>query len=183
MNLFEKLAGSTSRQNAAFDLPTDRSVPGTWGVYDAGGANLMDFDVFFRITVKEESRVAHSPVEEGGFASYNKVAGPAQISVTLGRSGSASTRSAILDRLAALVATTELIAVVTPSRTFADMTLEAFDYSHTAQSGIDRLVVTLRLREVRQITAQYGQILSPRQVRHPTDASTENHGKQQSVRF
>lgn len=182
MNMLKNVM-NTPRTKAFFDLPTDRSVIGTWGVYDADGVNLMDFDVFIRMTVKEESRVAHNPVEKGGFASYNKVAGPAQICVTLGRTGSASIRSAILERLAELVANTEFISVVTPVRSFAGMTLEGFDYSHVAQNGIDRLVVSLRLREVRQIAAEYGQSLSRRQVRNPADASTENHGKQQSVKF
>lgn len=157
-----------------------RAVAGVWGVYDSAGRQVAAFDTFFSVDVKAESKVTQNPVEQGSFAAYNKVATPAQIGVVLGRSGSALVRAAILDRLELLASGTDLISVVTPDRTFDGYTLSGYDYSYSAANGVDRLVVSLSLQEVRQVAAQYSDEQLPRaKCKNPTDASTVDAGKQQ----
>ena len=153
---------------------------GRWGLYDEQGRQAAVFDAFFGISLKAEAKVTGSPVERGGFASYNKVNAPTRLQVTLGRTGRASVCAAILDRLEELKVGTELISVITPDRVLDGYSLAGFDYTYQAADGVDRLVVTLALEEVRQVDAEYSDQQLPRAaVKHPADASTVDAGKQQ----
>ena len=59
-----------------------------WGVFSAGGAGaVLVPDTIASIEFKGDSDIANHPVEKGGFASYNKVAKPFEVSVVMTCSG------------------------------------------------------------------------------------------------
>lgn len=155
-----------------------RSTTGTWTVTDKDGQALAVFDTFFGCDYRGESKVASKPVEQGGFASYNKSASPDIVNVALGKTGKPSELTALLDALQQLRDSVDLVSVVTPEKTFLDYSLEAFDYQRSASAGVDRLLVSLRLVEVRQVSPDYTseQIPAPKKA---SDKAGTNAGKQQ----
>ena len=51
-----------------------------WGVFDESGIVMLQPDTIAAVEYKGDYEIANHPVEEGGFASYNKVAKPFEIS-------------------------------------------------------------------------------------------------------
>lgn len=153
---------------------------GQWTIHDKSGQTVLAFDVFLACDYRNESRVPSQPVEEGGFASYNKVASPATVSVKLAKSGKPDTLGNFLAAVKELESSLELYSVVTPERTLTSMNVVAVRYNRQVSEGVDRVVVELGLQEIRQVTPAYqdGQ-LSPSSVRHGSDASGRIRGKQQ----
>lgn len=155
-----------------------RSTTGNWTVTDKDGQALAVFDTFFGCDYRGESKVASKPVEKGGFASYNKSASPDIVNVALGKTGKPTELTALLDALQQLRDSVDLVSVVTPEKTFLDYSLEAFDYQRSASAGVDRLLVSLRLVEVKQVSPDYTseQIPAPKKA---SDKASVNAGKQQ----
>ena len=156
-----------------------RSTTGNWTVTDKDGQALAVFDVFFGCDYRGESKVASKPVENGGFASYNKSASPDIVNVALGKTGKPTELTALLDALQQLRDSVDLVSVVTPEKTFLDYSLEAYDYQRSASAGVDRLLVSLRLVEVKQVSPDYSneQIPAPKKA---SDKAGVNAGKQQA---
>ena len=153
---------------------------GRWGIYDAQGNEAAVFDAFINLSVKGEAKVTASPVEAGSFAVYNKTIAPTRVQVAMSRTGRSAIRALILERLEELKAGTELISVVTPDRVLEGYSLTSFDYGYQSADGVDRLVVTLTLEEVREVEAEYSDQQLPRTaVKNPADAGTVDAGKQQ----
>lgn len=155
-----------------------RSTTGNWTITGADGQALAVFDTFFGCDYRGESKVASKPVEQGGFASYNKSVSPDIVNVALGKTGKPSELTALLETLQQLRDSVDLVSVVTPEKTFLDYSLEAYDYQRSASAGVDRLLVSLRLVEVRQVSPDYSseQIPSPKKS---ADKGSKNAGKQQ----
>ena len=84
---------------------------------------------FLSADIRNESKVVSAPVEEGSFATYNKVATPLEVNVTLGIQGDDSTLQDALDTLTTLQAGTQLVSLVTPNAEYPDLNLEGFNYS------------------------------------------------------
>ena len=70
-----------------------------WALISDKGATVAPFDSMLSIDVKNENKLLTSPVEESGFASYNKVASPLDIYVELAASASESGHAALLAAL------------------------------------------------------------------------------------
>lgn len=156
-------------------LPPGR--PGNWTLYNADGEAAVPFDTFIACTVKNESKVVQNPTEKGSFADYNKVASPISLGVILGKSGSSDELAQTLKALDELVEGTDLLSVVTPEKTYLDLNLVSYDCDRKAENGVDRLLVSLLLEEIRQVEPEYSteRIKRPKQA---GDSKTQNVGKQ-----
>lgn len=143
---------------------------------------MLDFDVFLSCDYRNESQVPSQPVEEGGFAVFNKIATPYTVSVKLAKTGAPDALTAFLADVEALEGSLDLYAVTTPERVFTNMNVVAVRYARQASSGADRVVVELGLQEIRQVTPAYQETqLPPSKVRRGADASGRNLGKQQGA--
>ncbi|MDD4700733.1 MAG: hypothetical protein PHI96_00775 [Desulfovibrio sp.] len=155
-------------------------TPGNWSLFDADGNIAVPFDTFFSCTPKADSKVASSTVEkrdgQSGFVVYNKALAPTAVGVILAQTGKSDVLKAMLDALIKLHEGTDLVSIVTPERTFIDYTLVGFDYDRKGDNGVDRLLVSLSLQEVRQITPEY----TNEQVKKAGDGSDKSAGKQQA---
>lgn len=103
----------------------------------------------------KEMRVSDFPVEQGGFASYNKVELPGTVTCSLAFAGTESDRTAFLAALDAAEKSTGLYSVVTPEVTYVNYTIERYRYSRRAFKGATLLLVDVALKEVRQVSAAY----------------------------
>lgn len=161
-----------------------------WGIFDSDGnplgdpsnmtgiASVLVNSLGFGSTLSvntfdysKETRVSDFPVERGEFASYNKVQVPGEPIVTFAFQGSEEDRSSFLDAIDAACDSTDLYSVVTPEVTYVDHTLQSYSYRRTASRGATLLLVELRLKEVRQVSAQFTQSQGQGQITDPSASS------------
>jgi hypothetical protein len=153
-----------------------------WGIYSSDGATqLLIPDSVVGLEYGNESRVSDYPQESGSFASYNKVGTPFTIRVRMTIGGSEADRSAFLATCDALLASTDLVSVLTPERVYLSATLVGYDYRRDSRNGVTLLTVDTTFREVRVTAAsQYSSSTSqsvggaPTETRgqvQPTDAT------------
>lgn len=121
-----------------------------WGVFDESGIVMLQPDTIAAVEYKGDYEIANHPVEEGGFASYNKVAKPFEISVQMTCSGKDSSREAFLTELEIMRSSLILYTVVTPDKSYGSMNLVHYDYKRSSQSGVSLLTVNCRFQEVRE---------------------------------
>lgn len=123
-------------------------------------------DTVPKFEFRGEYRVSDYPVEQGAFASYNKVQTPFEIRMTLVCAGLTplqiatfatgipvqggnDNRHHFLTTLDNMLATTDLFNIVTPDKTFIGLTMDHYDYKHETRNGAVMLIVEAWFREVR----------------------------------
>lgn len=159
-----------------------------WGIFDSNGnplwgqsaltlssaiSNLFGTSPVLStnsVEYQKETRVSEFPVEEGGFASYNKVELPGRPVVTYCLTGSESDRTSFLSAVDAACKSTDLYSVVTPEVTYIEYALERYNYSRRKEHGATLLTVEIYLTEIRQIEAQYTQSQGQSQIDSPQNA-------------
>ena len=161
-------------------------VQDQWGVYDSTGKALGDPAAFTglfgsvldalgigstlstdSVEFCKETAVSDFPVERGGFASYNKVEAPAAPTVKLCMQGSEDNRKTFLAAIDKACMSTDLFTVMTPEVTYKGYSIERYDYQRRASHGATLLTVSLYLKEVRQVSAQFTKAQT---VNSPKDA-------------
>lgn len=138
------------------------------------------------IGYKGESKVTKYPVEKGGFFSANKVASPYSLPISVLIAGNSQQLSASLADLQKYEASTDLVNVTLPFRTFLDANIETLNWNMRENGPVSMLEVQLTLVEIRQITPSYTSVAQqapkpkkPADVKNKSDASTQDSGKQQ----
>lgn len=104
-----------------------------------------------------EAKVSDFIIEQGSFASYNKVQNPANPVVTLAFSGSEGDRANFLNVIDAACISTDLYSVVTPEVTYVNYSFERYSISRRGDKGATLLVVEVSLKEIREVSATFTQ--------------------------
>lgn len=173
-----------------------------WGIFDSKGRPLGDpsklsglasaaLDAIGigstlstgSVDYSKETRVSDFPIEQGSFASYNKVETPASPSVTLCFTGSESGRRSFLEAIDSACKSTDLYSVVTPEVTYINYSVERYNYQRRSSKGATLLIVEISLKEIRQVSALYG-MANPGGVDTPKDAGAtpqSDNGKVQAT--
>lgn len=154
----------------------------SWTLATDDGSRALAFDSMLDISVANGAEIVTAPIEEGGFAAYNKAAGPRDIRVTLASQASLPEQQAVLECLDDLVEKTTLVTLITPSQAYFSLNLQSYDYRRTGRDGATLLVVQLSLREVRQVKTQVysARRLSAAQCRNPASAGKVDRGQVQT---
>jgi hypothetical protein len=151
-------AGAVSASSATTTTsnPVKSKVVGSWQIVDSLGATMITPDSVLQLEYRGESRISSAPMEQGTFASYNKIASPydLRLVITCGGNGVMS-RDDFLSTLSALANSTALCTVVTPDAIFADCNLASFDYRRQANNGATLIIADCFFQEIRQ-TASAG---------------------------
>ena len=116
---------------------------------------------FNALEYMQETKISDFPVEEGGFASYNKVQLPGVPTVTLALAGSQSDRSTFLNAIDAACLSTTLYFVVTPETVYGPVSLERYSYTRRSDKGATLLMVEIVCKEIRQVSAVYSTVQTP----------------------
>ena len=124
-----------------------------WGIYDDNGDPVITADTVVEVGYRREYRISDFPVEEGSFASYNKVQTPYDVRVTFAIGGSVSDREAVLIQIGAACASLDLYSVVTPEFTYPQANVTHYDYRRTARRGLGLMEIEVWVEEVRQVAA------------------------------
>ncbi len=173
LRLFEP--SSTAELTAdAPDASSDNSQP-SWGVFDQGGAQAVEPDNIVRFDYSGEYTIADFPLEQGAFASYDKVALPFDVSLLMTKGGSIADRTTFLQSVETLRTSLDLYNVVTPERTYMNVNAKSVSYSRVAQAGANLIAVQIQFVEIREtVTADYSN------SKEPSGAATVNGGTVQT---
>jgi hypothetical protein len=137
-------------------------APIRWGVFTADGqtqALIPDSVVGFEYA--NSSRVSDYPVEQGAFASYNKVSTPFDVRMRVTVGGTEANRSGFIYSLDQMLAATDLFSLLTPERIYPNVTLVHYDFKRESTNGVTLLTIDCAFREVRIVTAaQFSQTQS-----------------------
>ncbi|SAK87950.1 hypothetical protein AWB75_06005 [Caballeronia catudaia] len=124
-----------------------------WVLCDDEGNALVTPDAVVDLGFRGEQRVASYPVEQGSFASYNKVGQPQELTLRLACGGRNMSRDVFLLELEYLLGSLTLVNVTTPDETYRDYNLDRLDYQRRSSSGLSLIVAEIHLTEIR-ISAQ-----------------------------
>lgn len=117
-----------------------------WGIY-LNGVPVVVADNVVAFGFKKSARISKYPQEQGAFASYNKVAVPAEPRLQYSTGGSIADRQALLASIDPLVSDLNLYDVVTPEMTYSGYNVIDYDYPRTADSA-GLIKVDIRLEQV-----------------------------------
>lgn len=121
-----------------------------WGVYTKGGSLVVEADNVANFEYSKERRVSDFPLEGGQFESYNKVAVPFDVRVTLSKGGTVTDRTAFLDKIDTAADDLILYNIVTPERVYRNVNCVGVRYSRTAVNGATMITAELMYAEIRQ---------------------------------
>lgn len=127
-----------------------------WGVFDKDGKKILDPTSVVSFSFLNEFRIADYPIEQGGFESYNKVATPYDARVVFSKGGTDADRQGFLNAIETVIASLDLVDVVTPEKTYLNANIIRYDYERTSKNGVTLLSVALFLREVRLTDSTQG---------------------------
>ena len=174
----------TQDMNAQPWVPANATNPSsamanTWGIYDQDGNAVFDVDSCVDFKFSDSAKVSDFPVEQGAFASYNKVIHPFQPKIRLAVGGK-DRIAALLVALADAVRSTDIYTVFTPEISYSNVMVEKYDYTRTATKGRNLLTVEVTLMEVIQVSAQYTTVKIPA-PKKPASGDKKVGGKAQAT--
>ena len=152
-------------------MTTSRNSGARWTLMNASGQAAVTFTSFLSMELRNESLLVDGPVEEGSFATYNKIETPLEVDVSLGIQGDDAALQKALDALNTLQAGLELISLITPDAEYTDLNLFGFSFRRRREDGLGALWVDLSLKSVKQVRAAYTNVrIASRQKRGKVQA-------------
>jgi hypothetical protein len=129
-----------------------------WGIFSSTGAPALIGDSVIAVDYRKEYAIPDYPIEEGAFASYNKVQRPFDVRVSFANTGKLSIlgsllsggaigslitgvdpntagRRRFLQQVDAAIASLDMFTVVTPEASYANVNLIHADYRREAAGG------------------------------------------------
>lgn len=94
-----------------------------WGIFDKNGQRVATSAHVTSLGTIQESRITSVPMEQGAFASVNKVSMPSMVRVMMICDGDQATRGAFLEAVQAAAASTDLFTLSTPECTYKNMNI------------------------------------------------------------
>lgn len=139
-------------------------------------------DSFGEFSYRNEWSVSDFPVQEGAFASYDKVNNPFEIMVRLYKGGSKEVRKKFLDSIEAIVSTLDFYDILTPERTFLNVNVTRYEISRRGPKGAYFLdEIDLYFREIRVVKATYSTTSTVTQnAQNPSAQPVDNAGTVQA---
>lgn len=127
-----------------------------WGVFDENNNPVLSPDSILDFGVRQDFRVSDFPVQQGQFASYNKVLLPFDVAIKMTRSGTVAERTAFLGQVDAVSKSLNLFTIVTPEKTYLDCNAVHYEVTRRGRDGAFWLDdVEMHFRQIVQVTAQY----------------------------
>ncbi|MBE8596878.1 hypothetical protein IQ209_10220 [Xenorhabdus sp. BG5] len=146
-----------------------------WGIFNQYGIPLLLADSVISLQYQNQYRVVSAPIENGSFATYNKVGEPYKVTVQLSKSsGGTLERGAFLSQLEILAKSTLKFHVVTPEFVYTNAAIVGYDIAREAKDGATLLKVNLHLEEIREVKVKYDK----EEVKNPDDAKKKDTGDQ-----
>lgn len=149
----------------------------TWGIVNQFGIPIVLADTVVSMNYDAGSSISKYAVEQGSFASYNKVNQPSMATVSMAKGGnSVIERGGFLAQLEALLKSTISFHIITPEYVYLNYQIVGINHARSAQDGATMITANLDLEEVMEAKIEY----SIEEVKAPSDANTVDGGPKQS---
>lgn len=125
-----------------------------WGIYlppkppIAKDTLVLEVDGFLDFNVSNASQVAGYRIEQGQFASYNKVDSPYNINLTVIKNGTDVELTNFLSQIDTLSNDINLYKIVTPQQVYNNANILQYNYSRSADVGYNTLYVTITFVQI-----------------------------------
>lgn len=171
-------------QSAQSQLWAASKAAPTWGIFDASGTrrvitpdNVLNFDN------RNDWRISDFPIEQGQFASYNKVILPREYAVRLTKGGSLSDREEFIQQIETIAPDLNEYVLVSPERSYPHINVQRYEITRRGAEGAYYLAeVDLFFREIIQITPQFSNVSANTvNAQDPTAQPATNQGLLQPV--
>lgn len=123
-----------------------------WGVF-FNGVPVLFPDNTISFDFKQDWSISTYPVEQGAFASYDKVNSPFEVQIRISKSGSQAVLAAFILLVETVTNSIGLFQVVTPNRIYNNCNCSHSNYRRTAQSGVSLVTFDLWFLEIRETAA------------------------------
>lgn len=155
------------------------TTPPTWGIYKTSKPDVTQQDLapegelpevvvrpkpppvlvpdsFSKAQYKQEFDLPTVPIQEGAFASYNKVATPYEMTLRMIKAGSLRERQEFLEKLETIAASLDFYNIVTPERTFVGSNITSWRFVRDgARDAYALTEVEITFVQIREVAAQY----------------------------
>lgn len=127
-----------------------------WGILNDSFVTVVTPDSFLNFENRNEWRLSDYPVQQGSFASYNKVILPFEASVRLSKGGTLSERQAFIKSIDAIAGDTNLYTIFSPEKAYQDVNVTRYEVTRRGAEGAYFLCeVDIYFRQILQVPAQY----------------------------
>jgi hypothetical protein len=153
------VAGTAASQGALWQ--SSQAAP-SWGIFDANGNQVVTPDSVYDFGYYKEWDVPTFPVQSGapsnptGFANYNKVELPFELSVRMTKGGTQTDRANFISQVEAISGTTTLYTIRTPEKSYQNCVVSRSELIRRGASGAYFLAeMDVYFTQVLQTTGQY----------------------------
>ena len=138
------------------------------------GADIFQGYSFLSFQYDSDYRMADHPVEQGGFACYNKVKVPFGIKISIAFVGDDAARQAALSQADVEMARLDGYTIKTPENQFLTKIVDVihFGYKRTAVEGVTMIKADFHFQELRIVSST----LTTTQTASASAAGTQNQG-------
>ena len=153
-NVLTAFSGSIKILDAFNPINLLFSTPDSvWGIFDDSNNPIVSPDTWLSVDYKNEWSLSDYPLEQGAFATYNKVNNPADIRVRMAiGAGNEQARIAFLLALNDAANSLALCTVVTPEVTYSNLNISHVDYRREQTNGSKIIIADVWLREIRDLS-------------------------------
>lgn len=153
----------------------------TWQILDANFNPVVVPDSFLNFDIRAEWKLSDYPVQQGSFASYNKVVVPFESSVRFSKGGNLSARAAFLNSIDAIAGDTNLYTIVTPEQSYPSANVTRKEVTRRGAEGAFFLCeVDVFFRQILESSPQYSSTAADTSnAQDPAALPAQNNGTNQ----
>ncbi len=127
-----------------------------WGIFNQAGQQVIIPDNVIDFDNRNEWRVSTYPVQDGGFASFNKVIVPPENSVRMTKAGSQNDRTDFINQIKAIAGDTNLYTILTPEQQYLNCNVVRYEVIRRGAAAAFFLnEVDIFFTTINPVTAQY----------------------------
>lgn len=167
--------GSVLPTEAELDV-LEADLTNQWGMYTQEGVLAAPADNVVGFENVLDARISDYPVENGGFASYNKVITPYEVRFIMSKGGTVDDRQAFLKAVQDAWTGITLYNFVTPECVYLDMNVVGVRQQRAADRGNGLLALEVVLRKIRQTAT-----LAFTETKEATGQDVVNNGSVQAT--
>jgi len=154
-----------------------------WGIYDAANAKpVIVPDNIVSVDYSNAANILNYPLEEGAFASYNKIQNPRAYAVVMSKGGTQNELTAFITALETIQASLDVYTIHTPNKSYLSVNVDRIEYRREATNGAGMIKATVHFVEIRAAKAKFSTpgAASPTATT-PQAQATVNNGQTQAA--
>lgn len=177
--------GTSATAGAIWQSTQARPV---WGVFaqEANGAvgpSAITIDSVMDLGYRQEYKISNYPVQQGQFASYNKVLLPFETSIVLIKGGNSSVLATFLQQIDAVIASLDLFNIRTDAKTYTNCNCQRVEIARHGTESSGKITAELFFIQIVEVQSQYSstQTTSTANASVPSAVPSTNTGLTQGT--